>query len=223
MCIDYRPLNEVTVKDAYPIPRIDEILDSLCGAPIFSTLDATSGYYQLAMNDSDIEKTAFSWKGGLYEFTRMLFGLCNVPETFQEAMDLIFAKEKWMFVIPYLDDIIIFSKNREEHEMHLKIILGKIKAHGLALNPGKCKFYKEEVKILGNVVSKDIIKPDPEKVQAIKNYTKPKTVKELRAFLCLASYCRDFIAGFTGLTLSLTDLLKNETKRSVKALFWSDK
>ena len=222
MCIDYRPLNRVTVKDAYPMPRIDEILDSLCGATVFSTLDATSGYYQLAMDEKDIEKTAFGWKGGLYEFTRMPFGLCNAPATFQRAMDKIFAKEKWKFVIPYLDDIIVFSKTREEHEKHLKIILGKIRASGLCLNPGKCKFYQSEVKILGNMVSKGIVKPDPGKVQAIKDYTKPGTVRELRSFLGLANYCRDYIAGFTGMSAPLTDLLKNESKRSVRTLVWNE-
>ena len=152
----------------------------------------------------------------------MPFRLCNAPATFQRAMDKIFAREKWKFVIPYFDEIIIFSKNREEHEEHLKVVLGKIRAWGLCLNPGKCKFYQDEVKILGNMVSKGIIKPDPDKVQAIKNYKKPVTVRELRSFLGLANYCRDYIAGFTGMSAPLTDLLKNETKRSIRTLIWKE-
>lgn len=178
MCIDYRDLNKVTVKDKYPLPRIDEILDDLSEACIFSTLDATSGYYQIGLCEEDKKKTAFSRRGGHYDFNRMPFGLCNAPATFQRTMDAIFTKENRKFVIPYLDDIIIYSKNHQEHRKHLEIVLGKLKAAGIVLNRKKCNFFKDEIKILGNIVSKDSIKPDPEKVIAISNYTEPTNISQ---------------------------------------------
>jgi hypothetical protein len=125
MCVDYRALNSVTTRNSYMSPRIDEVYDSLAEAKYFSVLDATSGYYQIAMEERDKNKTAFSFKGRLYEFNRMPFSLCNAPATFQRAMDGIFRKENRKFVIPYLDDIIVYSKTLEDHEKHLKIVLGK--------------------------------------------------------------------------------------------------
>lgn len=165
-CIDYRPLNIITIKDRYPIPRIDEIIDALSKAKIFSTLDATSGYYQIAMAPEDMEKTAFAYKNGFYEFTRMPFGLCNAPATFQRAMNNILKKERFKFVIPYLDDIIIFSKDETGHQTHLDIVLGKLKAAGLSLNKKKCHLFKEEIKILGYIITKGKVSNDPERVEA---------------------------------------------------------
>ena len=131
MCIDYRDVNKCTIKDSYPIPRIDAILDALKGARIFSSLDATSGYYQIAMDPKDMEKTAFAWKNGLFEFKRMPFGLCNAPATFQRAMDQVFRKERFKFIIPYFDDIIVYSETMEEHEEHLRIVFGRLQAAGI--------------------------------------------------------------------------------------------
>ncbi|KAF9762051.1 Retrovirus-related Pol polyprotein from transposon 17.6 [Nosema granulosis] len=222
LCIDYRPLNKITIKDKYPIPRIDEILDSLAAAKIFTTLDATSGYYQLKVKEKDREKTAFSWKGGHYEFNRMPFGLCNAPATFQRAMDLILKDSIGQFVIPYLDDIIIYSKSVEEHKTHVKHILKKLKEHNIILNKEKCKFFRNEVKILGNIISEGLVKPDPDKIQCIKQYPLPTTVRELRSFLGIANYCREFIVDFAGKTKCLYDLLKGETKRSVRRLNHSE-
>lgn len=128
MCIDFRPFNKITIDDKYPITRIDDILDCLKDSSIFSVLSATKGYFQIAMDENSIPKTAFSWKGGHFEFTRMLFGLCNAPATFQRTMDKIFGNEKYRYVISYFDDIIIFSKSMEEQEKHLESILVKIKA-----------------------------------------------------------------------------------------------
>ena len=148
MCIDYRALNEITTKNAYPLPRIDEILDALSEAKVFSIVDATSGYHQIAMNEEDIKKTAFSWKGQLYEYTRMPFGLCNAPATFQAVMDIVLAEDCWKHAIPYLDDIIIYSKTLEEHKKHLESVLGKIRAAGLTLNNEKSLFFSKRSKIL---------------------------------------------------------------------------
>ncbi|KAI5149382.1 hypothetical protein ENBRE01_0870 [Enteropsectra breve] len=134
LCIDFRPLNLITIKDQYPIPRIDEILDSLGKAKYFSILDATSGYYQIEIAPCDRWKTAFSWKGGLFEFNRMPFGLCNGPATFQRAMDKLFKQEKNKFVLPYFDDIIIFSDSIEDHIQHLEVVFSKIRSANMVLN-----------------------------------------------------------------------------------------
>ncbi|MGL5707634.1 MAG: reverse transcriptase domain-containing protein [Aeromonas sp.] len=221
LCIDYRLLNDITIKDKYPIPRIDEILDDLSGAKVFSILDATSGYYQLAIEEEDKPKTAFSWKGGLYEFNRMPFGLCNGPATFQRAMDRIFAKERGKFVIPYMDDLIIYSKSIKDHENHIEVVMGRIKSYGLSLNKSKCVFASDELKILGNIISAGKIKPDPNKIKAIHDYPKPANIKELRSFLGLVNYCREFIKGYAILANPLFKLLKGKTKRSVKTLEWT--
>ncbi|KAF9763004.1 Retrovirus-related Pol polyprotein from transposon [Nosema granulosis] len=218
MCIDYRPLNNVTVKDRYPLPRIDEIMDAVAGARIFSTLDATSGYYQLEVDEADKNKTAFSWRGGHYEFNRMPFGLCNAPSTFQRAMDSILREEREKFTIPYLDDIIIYSQDMDTHKKHVRIVMEKLRNAGITLNKKKCKFFQKEIKILGNIITEGRIKPDPEKVKCIKNYPRPNTVKELRSFIGLLNYCREFIKDFASKAKPLFDMLKGETKRSIRKL-----
>ena len=221
MCIDFRELNKVTVRDSYPMPRIDEILDKLAGATIFSTLDATSGFHQIALDPKDRHKTAFAWKGGLYEYTRMPFGLCNAPATFQRAMDKIFRKERDSHIIPYFDDIIIFSKSYDEHLRHLDQALSKIKAAGLSLNKSKCNVGKEEIKILGFVIKKGIVRPDPEKIRTISEFQKPHTVKEMRSFLGTANVFRDFLPHIAHITKPLNDMLKGTNKASNKILQWN--
>lgn len=208
MCIDYRPLNEVTVRDAYPMPRIDEILDSLVNARVFSTLDATSGYHQIAVAPEDIPKTAFQTRSGLYEFTRMPFGLCNAPATFQRAMDNVLAEEKGKFVQIYLDDIIVYSRSMEEHTEHLRKVFEKIAKAGLRLNKDKCAFYKKELVVLGFRVRENEIYPVESRVQDIKSFPVPRNIKELRSFLGITSYCRSFIKDLAKTALPLTDLLK---------------
>jgi hypothetical protein len=168
------------------------------------------------MNERDKCKTAFSWRNGHYEYNRMPFGLCNAPATFPKAMDVVLKNELDVFVLAYLDDIIIFSKSDKEHFKHLEIILTKLKEAGLVLNKKKCKWFRREIKILGNIVSEGVIKPDPDKVKAIKEYPLPKTIKELRSFLGLINYCREFLPHFAQVSKSLNDLLKGETKKSVK-------
>lgn len=178
LCIDYRDLNEITIRDRYPLPSIQELLDKLGSAKIFSKLDATSGYYQIAVDERDIEKTAFSYKNGFYEFVRMPFGLCNGPATFQRAMDNILRQHLGKMVMPYLVDIIIFSKNEEKHEKDLEIIMGKLKAANIFLNKKKCDVYQDELKILGFIIGNGKIGTDPGKIRAIKDYSLPKTIKD---------------------------------------------
>ncbi|KAI5151822.1 hypothetical protein ENBRE01_2411 [Enteropsectra breve] len=218
LCLDYRNLNSITIKDSYPLPNINEVIDSLSNAGIFSILDATSGYYQFNIAEADRKKTAFRFKGGFYEFVRMPFGLCNAPATFQRAMDTILQGINGEFVIPYLDDIIIFSKNKHEHQKHIRIVLGKLQEHNIILNPAKCKFYRSEIKFLGRLISKGIVKPDPDKISSIQNFEYPKTIKELRSFLGLLNFCREFIPSLSRKAHPLFTLLEGEKHNSNKSL-----
>lgn len=222
LCIDYRKLNELTIKDCYPLPRIDEIIDKLAGSVYFTTLDATSGYSQIAISENDIQKTAFVFENGFYEYTRMPFGLCNAPATFQRIMDKILCKKTRSFVLPYLDDIIIFSKNLADHNHHVAVVLEKLKSANITLNKNKCKFCQTEIKILGTIISGNKIKPDPSKIHAIKKYPLPERIDQLRAFLGLANYVRSYIKNYATVSSELCKLLKGETKRSVKQIKWSN-
>lgn len=222
LCIDYRKLNEVTVKDAYPLPRIDDILDNLAEASVFSTLDATSGYYQIPIAEDSIEKTAFQTRSGLYEFTRMPFGLSNAPAAFQRTMDEIFREERGKFVQIYLDDIIIYSKSKSEHEKHLELVLDKIKSAGLSLKKEKCIFSQDELTILGYVVRKNEVKPSPRRADDIRDFPLPNTVADLRSFLGLLNYCSNFIENLASKTSPLLALLKGTPPMTSKILLTKD-
>jgi hypothetical protein len=174
------------------------------------------------MFENDIEKTAFAYKNGLYEFLRMHFGLCNAPATFQRIMDTIFRKERGLFVCPYLDDIIVFSKNITEHKKHLDIVLGKLKAAGIRLNKSKCKFYKESIKILGYVVNSGKVYIDPEKIEVITKFQRPETIKQLRSFLGVCGSGRQFTVNFANFAKPLECLLNNQSKRSIKKIHWNE-
>ncbi|KRH92925.1 LTR retrotransposon, partial [Pseudoloma neurophilia] len=221
LCLDFRPLNRVTVKDQYPIPRIDDIIEALAKAKYFSTLDATSGYFQIPLAEKDKQKTAFSWKNNLYEFNRMPFGLSNAPATFQRIMDKILKKEIGDFVMVYFDDIIVFSGSEQEHKKHLDIVLGKLASASMFLNKNKCNFFKTEIEILGQIISNGIVKPDPKKTEAILKCSEPQTIKELRSFLGLANQIRDFVPAFAKIVAPLNELLKGKSKRSVEKVKWS--
>ena len=208
LCIYYRALNEITVKNSYTLPRIDDIIDTLAKANIFSVMDFTSGYHQITLGDDNIKKTAFSWKGELFEYTRMSFELCNAPATFQSIMNTVLKEENWKFAIPYLDDIIVFSQSIEEHKRHLEIVLGELKATGLTLNSKKSKFFQTEVEFLGNVISKEHVKPDLKKIQALSECQPPNTLRELGFFLRFSNFYSSFIIQFVIITSLLTDLLK---------------
>jgi hypothetical protein len=160
-CVDYRKLNIVTCKDAYPLPRIQDCLDAMAGATIFSTLDMTSGYYQVPVRTSDIPKTAFVTRQGLWEFKAMPFGLTNAPATFQRLIELVLSGLQWTTCLIYLDDVITFGSNFYEHLSRLKIVLERFKKANLKLKPDKCELFQAQVSFLGHIVSKDGIKPDP--------------------------------------------------------------
>ena len=195
-CVDFRKLNEVTVGDCFPIPRIDDSLRALLGAKIFTTVDLTKGYWQVPVKESDREKTAFSCHRGLYEFNTMPFGLKGAPATFQRLMTNVLGEFNWKILLIYLDDVIIYSRSLDEHFEHLNRVFDKIRSAGLKLQPHKCTFARKQVRYLGHVVSGDGVAPDPEKIRTIREFPQPTNLSELRRFLGMASYYRRFIFEF---------------------------
>ena len=212
LCIDYRELNHVTIKNRYPIPRIDDLFDQLQGAIYFSKVDLRSGYHQLRVKAEDVAKTAFRTRYGHYEFLVMPFGLTNAPAAFMDMMNRVFKEYLDQFVVVFIDDILIYSKSREDHEVHLRLILQRLRENKLYAKLKKCDFWMEKVAFLGHVVSKDGICVDPAKVEAILNWEQPKTVTEVRSFLGLAGYYRRFVEGFSRIATPLTQLTRKNTK-----------
>jgi hypothetical protein len=210
-CVDYRRLNAVTKKDSYPLPRIDDIFDSLTGARWFSSLDLASGYWQVPVAEEDREKTAFVTKVGTFEFNVMPFGLTNAPATFQRLMDKIFRDAIGRFVLVYLDDINVYSRTFSEHLEHLQWVFDRLREANLQCRWEKCEFIKPKLKFLGHEVSAQGLSPDPDKVEKVKNFPWPRTVHQLRCFLGLASYYRKFIKDFSKKASLLYDLLKKGT------------
>ena len=202
-CVDYRKLNNITRKDAFPLPRIDETLDTLSGAQWFSTLDLVSGYWQVEVAENDRAKTAFTTHEGLFEFRVMPFGLCNAPATFQRLMSLVLAGVEWSQCLVYLDDIIVLGRNFDEHLKNLGIVLQKLKDANLQLKPAKCALCKTEVTYLGHKISREGVATDQAKVDKVENWPQPKTSQELQRFLGLASYYRKFIRNFASIARPL--------------------
>ena len=207
LCVDYRELNARTRRDAYPLPRIDETLDALSGAKWFSTLDLASGYNQVPMAEADRDKTAFCTPFGLFEFNRMPFGLCNAPGTFQRLMERIFGDQSLQSLLLYLDDIVVFSGSFTQHLQRLELVLSRLRQQKLKLKLTKCCFFRKEVNYLGHVVSAHGVATDPAKISAVTQWPRPRTVKELRAFLGFASYYRRFVEGFARLAAPLHRLV----------------
>ena len=197
MCIDYRKLNAITQKDAFPLPRIDDTLDILSGSKWFSTLDLISGYWQVEVAKEDRDKTAFCTQEGLFEFKVMPFRLCNTPATFQRLMNLVLAGLQWSSCLVYLDDIIIVGSTFEEHMERSKAVLERLRKAGLKLQPLKCRFFQQEVQYLGHVVSKHGISTDPSKIEKVIQWPFPCSKKEVQQFLGFAGYYRRFIRDFS--------------------------
>ena len=188
-------MNEVTIKDAYPLPRIDDTLDALSGAEWFSTLDLASEYWQVELDEDAKEKSAFTVRG-LYQWRVMPFGLCNAPSRFERLMERILTGLHWEILLVYLDDIIIYGKTCEDELARLRVGFQKMREAKLKVKPKKCHLFKKKVAYLGHVVSAEGVSTDPDKIEAVKQWPAPKTVTEVRSFLCLASYYRRFIQGF---------------------------
>ncbi|WVZ89946.1 hypothetical protein U9M48_036291, partial [Paspalum notatum var. saurae] len=218
LCLDYRPLNAVTVKNKYPIPHIDILFDQLAGAKVFSKIDLRSGYYQIKIGKEDIPKTAFSTRYGLYEYLVMSFGLTNAPAFFTYMMNSVFMNELDKFVVVFIDDILIYSKDEKEHEEHLRIVLARLREHKLYAKFSKCAFWLKEVGFLGHVLSEKGVAVDPSKVEAVLNWKQPESVTGIRSFLGLAGYYRRFIKDFSKIAKPMTSL----TKKNVKFI-WSPK
>ena len=215
-CIDYRKLNAVTKTDSFPLPRIDDLLDELGQSRYFSTLDLASGYWQIRVHPASQEKTAFVTHQGLYEFCVMPFGLCNAPAVFQRLMQRVVMglnpEDGSAFVSVYLDDVLVFSRTLEDHLKQLDLVISRLKEVGLKLNPSKCYFMRKEVAYLGHVITSSGLKPNLQRIEAVKKYHPPKDVKELRRFLGLVSYYRQFIYGFAKIAHPLHNLTKKEQK-----------
>ncbi|GJX60139.1 putative reverse transcriptase domain-containing protein [Tanacetum coccineum] len=212
MCINYRELNKLTVKNRYPLPRIDDLFDQLQGSSIYSKIDLRSGYHQLRVREQDIPKTAFRTRYGHYEFQVMPFGLTNAPAVFMDLMNRVCKPYLDKFVIVFIDDILIYSKNEKEHEEHLKAILGLLKEEKLYAKFSKCDFWIPKVQFLVHVIDSRGIHVDPAKIESIKDWASPKTPTEIRQFLGLASYYRRFIEGFSKIAKSMTKLTQKEVK-----------
>jgi hypothetical protein len=206
------PLNEVTIKNKYPLPRIDILFDQLTRARVFSKIDFRLGYHHIRIRPEDIPKTAFTTRYGLFEYLVMSIGLTNAPAHFTYLMNSVFMPELDKFVVVFIDDILIYSKNEEEHATHLRIVLTRFREHQLYAKFSKCAFWLEEIQFLGHVLSADGIVVDPSKVKDILEWKPPTTVHQVRSFLVLASYYRIFVLDFSKIVKPITSLLKNDTK-----------
>jgi hypothetical protein len=190
MCINYRALNEVTIKNKYPLPRIEDLFDQLRGASVFSKIDLRSGYHQLRIQPSDIPKTTFITKYGLYEFTVMSFGLTSAPAFFMNLMNSVFMDYLDKFVVVFINDILIYSQSEEEHVNHLKMVLQRLREHQLYAKLSKCEFWIGEVLFLGHIINKEGLDVDPKKVADILNWKAPTDARGIKSFIGMAGYYR---------------------------------
>jgi hypothetical protein len=212
MCIHYKSLNKVTIKNKYPLPRIEDLFDQLRGASVFSKIDLRSCYHQLRIRPSDIPKTAFITKYGLYEFTVMSFGLTNAPAYFMYLMNNVFMDYLDKFVVVFIDDILIYSQNEQEHEEHLRKVFQRLRDCQLYAKLSKCEFLISEVMFLGHIINQEGLAIDPKKVIAILDWKAPKDVRGIKSFIGMAGYYRCFVEGFSKIARPMTALLAKKVE-----------
>ena len=218
LCVDYRDVNDLTVKDCYPVPRIDDTIDKFHNVKEFTTLDCFAGYYQVLVHEEDRHKTAFTTPFGLFEYVRMPFGLCNAPATFQRLMDQVLEGLVGKICLVYLDDIIVYSKNKEEHLRHIQLVFDRLRQNNLKLKVSKCHFMKPEVQYLGHVVNRHGLFPQQSKLDILASFPRPTTIVQLQSFIGLASYYRRFIANFS----MIASVLHQAAASKNKKLVWND-
>ena len=213
-CIDFRWLNSQTKKDAYPLPRMQETMESMVGAHFFSTMDLKSGFWQVKMTKDSQQYTAFTVGSmGVYEFLRMPYGLCNAPVTFQRLMQNCLGELNLTYALIYLDDIIVFSQTEEEHLHCLQVVFACFLEHGLKLKPSKCHFLQDEITFLGHEISAKGMKPGTAKFKAIAEMAPPKTYTEIQHFTGMTGFFRQFIKGYSKIVKPLNDLLEGEASK----------
>ena len=212
LCINYKQLNRVTIKNRYPLLRIDDLFDQLRGARVYSKIDLRTGYHQLRVKEANIPKIAFRTRYGHFEFTVMPFGLKNAPTAFMDLMHRVFQPYLDQFVVVFVDDILIYSQSEEENEDHLRVVLQCLRDHQLYAKFSKCEFWLTVVGFLGHVVSASSVLVDPKKVKAVMSLERLKSVFEIRSFLGLARYYMRFIEDFSRLAAPMTGLTRKEVK-----------
>jgi len=218
MCVDYRQLNNRTLKDSYALPRVEELLDCLGGMKYFSVLDMKSGYHQVELFEQHKQRTAFTVGPlGFYEYNRMPFGLCNAPATYQRLMEECLKGLHLKICLIYLDDLIIFSKTYEEHLERLELVFQRLRECGLKLSPKKCKFFKHRVKYVGYIVSEQGIEADPEKISKIRDWPTPTSPEEIRKFLGFAGYYRKFVKDFSKIARPLSELMPKTNSKKTRS------
>jgi hypothetical protein len=218
MCTESRAINKITIRYRFPLPRMDDLIDWLSRAKYFSKIDLKSGYHQIRMREGDEWKTAFKTNEGLYEWLVMPFGLTNMPSTFMRLMNEVLREFIEKFFIVYLDDILIFSKTKEEHLKHLATVMKKLQLEKLLINIKKSSFMKTEIIYMGFVISTNELRMDPDKVEVIKNWPSPRNVFELRSFHGLASFYRKLIRNFSGVSATMM----NTVKKRHKSFHWTE-
>ena len=214
--IDYRKLNDLTINDKYPLPRMDDILENLGKCTYFTTLDLAQGFHQIPMDEKSIEKTAFTVENGHYEYLRLPFGLKGAPATFQRMMDKVLMKYLYKFCFVYMDDIVIFSKSLQEHMQHIKLVFNELRNYNLKIQLDKSEFLRKDVPFLGHIITPEGIKPNPNKLKSIMKYPIPKTQKEVKSFLAMTGYYRKFIRNYAHIAKPLTKTLKKGEKVNCK-------
>ena len=212
LCIDYKQLNRVTIRNQYPLPRIDELFDQVQGSRVYSKIDLRSRYHQLRVQKSDVPKTTFRTRYGHYEFLVKPFGLTDAPTSFMDLMKWVFHLYLDRFVIVFIDDILVYSGNPEEHLEHMRIVLQTLREQQLYAKLSKCQFWLDRVTFLGHVILAEGVSVDPQKIEAVVSWKPPKNVLEVRSFLGLAGYYRKFVEGFSRITAPLTKLTRKDVK-----------